>query len=306
MKRGSGNSNSSRKKKSSVIPTDNNDDFLSPTQSRIIQSSVPNPMSNSIAAALLNSKMVARRKRSSAKKRRNTDLMRKLKHEPCIWLGSIKEHFDKIDYNTLEPGKIYIYRLNHSSQSVGYWIGRFLGIKRDLTTKAEHLSFDVFWWRPPRNHNETWIKPSFKSLTDGQSIQIIMNENHIFSTNKCEFFDIEYNDFDNIFADNLPTSSPQEICKMMVDQIDQNAYTSINKLPVVDWLYRPPLPTTEYDEDRNPIPLFMTKPGPMYKKTEKHFYSLMPPPIPEYSPRSRSKKGGRKPRKTRKIKHTKN
>ena len=157
-----------------------------------------------------------------------------------------------------------------------------------------------FWWRPPRNHNETWKKPQFSSLEEGQSIKITRDEEHYYSISKCEFFDIEYNDFDNIFSDNLPTKSPQEICKMMVDQIDQNAYTSINKLPVVDWLYRPPLPPDDKKSE------YMTKSGPMYRKTESHFYSLMPPPIPEYSPISRSKKGGRKPRKTRKIKHTKN
>lgn len=298
MKRGSGNSNSSRKKKSSIIPTDNNDDFLSPPQSRIIQSSVPIPMSNSIAAALLNSKMVKRRKRSSARRRRNTDLVRKLKYEPCKWLGSIKENFEKINYDELEPGKIYIYKRNHTI--VGYWIGRFLGVEHDLSVEEEYLIFDVFWYRLPRDHNETWEKPQFSSLAEGQSIKITRDEEHYFSISKCEFFDIEYNDFDNIFSDNLPTKSPQEICKMMVDQIDQNAYTSINKLPVVDWLYRPPLPPDDKKSE------YMTKSGPMYRKTESHFYSLMPPPIPEYSPISRSKKGGRKPRKTRKIKHTKN
>ena len=135
----------------------------------------------------------------------------------------------------------------------------------------------------------------FSSL-EGQSIKITRDEEHYYSISKCEFFDIEYNDFENIFSDNLPTKSPQEICKMMVDQIDQNAYTSINKLPVVDWLYRPPLPPDDKKSE------YMTKPGPMYRKAESHFYSLIPPPIPS---KSVSKKGGKKPVKTRKRKYTK-
>jgi len=286
FKKQNGSGNKFSRKRASVIPTDNDNDLLSSSPPILESLRVSNPQ-------FLNSESVSHN-------RKITNKMLKLKREKCKWLGSIKENFTPVPFDELEQGKIYIYKLNHISRAVGYWIGRFLDVEYDANSRNHYLSFETFWWRKPRSHvNAPWETPLFFLKTQGEYIEIIEDRKHPFSIYKCEFFDIESNDYMNIFAENLPTKTPEEICKMMVDLIDEKAHSVLEK-PVKDWLYRPPDPE------------HTVKPGPMYTKLEKHFYSLMPP-VPPHESRSRSRSiskiGGKKSRKTKKNRkrvHTKN
>jgi hypothetical protein len=271
MKKGAGNTKS-RNTKNRIVPTNYEEDFETASRLPVVQYL-----------------------ENRTKKRRNLEKILKLKREKCKWLGSIKEIFTPVPFDELKPGKIYIYKLNHITRAVGYWIGRFLNVDYDENTRKRYLSFETFWWRKPRNHVDApWETPQFFVKTQGEHIELIEDRKDPFSIYKCVFFDIESNDYMNIFAENLPTKPPEEICKMMVDLIDEKAHSVLEK-SVKDWLYRPPDPE------------HTVKPGPMYTKLEKHFYSLMPPPVP-YS-RSISKIGGKKSRKTKKNRkrvHTKN
>ena len=248
-------------------------------------------------------------------KKRDTEKIKKIKmfkHEKCKWLGSIKENFTKIPFDQLVTDKIYIYKLNHISKSVGYYIGRLLGIQNDYYNGPESLQFSVFWWRPPTVQDRGWERATFEVLRNGEKIPLIYNRSHAFNTYKCDFFDIESNDYMNIFADNLEMKSPGEICKMMIEMIDEKYYGIIkDKLPVHEWLYKPPYLKTSFDKDWNPTEYYMTKPGPMYKKARSHFYSQIDPLMnPQNSPivsrsSSRSRKGGKNNQKTHKRNKTK-
>ena len=166
------------------------------------------------------------------------------KDKKCVWTHSISDNFDKINYEQLDtelvPNNIYIIHQHRHGITMQHIIGRF--ISSDVLNGKTHYIFEPYWSRIVRfddsesysqwndSKEETYVKTHMEKFLKSGNIYatnkltgktqynpylVVITKADMIEHDYYDIYDASKHDTFGLFRTHLPTTSPEEICKLL-------------------------------------------------------------------------------------------